>query len=340
MAKSRWLLSFLAFVAIAGVPAPAWAATLRIIDFSYGQHFIPGEPMKFLVRVQNREPTAQGIELVIIFTNLETHEETVPIDIGSDGNVPTGAIFTFTPSPTAIKGTYTVTFRVLDGNALRSDQVTGTFPIHVGEDADTLHVFPDALDFGILPPGRSMHPVPLEIRWSFFRFNRLAHDQPFYIRVYTDNAARHRGVPGAIRRSGPAGLVSSDGRYTIPIKIWTANFGPDVQETGWDSNIIGPPPVDDDTSWIGPLLTTPGEREVGAVAWTRIPDFSEMSSDPSSWRRLIGQNPDDTRFVTDTNRTGDFTLPSPITAYVATETGPTSVAGTYSATLIVELYGP
>ena len=279
------------------------------------------------------------MELVVILTDQKTHAETVPIDVGS-GSVASGDIFTFVQSTTSATGTYTVTFRILDGDAVRSDQLTGKYPIHVGLEADELHVFPDALHVGTLQPGRSMHPVPLEIRWNFFRFNQLAHDQPFYIRVYTDNAARYRGIPGAIRRNGPAGLVSSDGRYTIPMKIWTANFGPDVQETGWDNDMMGPPPVDDDTFWRGPLLTTPGEREAGAVAWARIPDFSEMSSDPSSWRRLIGQDPDDSRFVADTNITGDFTLPSPITAYVATETGPTSVAGTYSATLIVELYSP
>jgi len=317
---------------------PAWAATLRILDVAYNQHFTPGESMTFRVRVQNLEPTGQGIELVVILTNLSTGEETTPIDVGS-GTVASGATFTFTPSTPAVTGSYTVTFRILDGDAIRSDQVTGKFPIHVGTNADALHVFPDALHLGAIAAGRYLHPIPLEIRWEFFRFNRLATDEPFSLRMYTDNAPRYGGIKGALQPSSPAGLVSEDGRFTVPFKIWTANFGPDVQETGWDADSMGPPPVDDDTFWIGPLLTE-GGREGSAVAWLRVPDLSEMSSNRGSWRRLIGQDPFESRFVSDTNATGDFTLPSPVTVYVATEGGPTAVEGRYSATLVVELSSP
>ena len=51
MAKSRWLLSLLALAAIVGAPRPAWAATLRILDVAYQQHFLPSEPITFRVRV-------------------------------------------------------------------------------------------------------------------------------------------------------------------------------------------------------------------------------------------------------------------------------------------------
>ena len=320
------------------VAPSAWAATLRILDAAYDQHFTPGEPITFRVRAQNLEPTSQGIELLVILTNQETGAETTPIDVGS-GAVASGEIFTFVQSTTAETGRYTVTFRILDGNAVRSDQITGKFPIHVGTNADLIHVFPEALHLGTLPPGRFMHPVPLEIRWDFFRFNRLRVDHPFHVRVYTDNAARYRGVPGAVRAASPAGLVSDDGRFAIPLKIWTVNFGPDVQETGWDPDTMGPPPVEDDTFWIGPLMTN-GGREVGAVAWLRVPDLSEMASDPAGWRRLFGRDPTDRRYITDTEVTGDFTLSSPVTMYVATDAGPTAVQGRYSATLVVELYSP
>ncbi|MBI4313233.1 MAG: hypothetical protein HY594_00300 [Candidatus Omnitrophica bacterium] len=321
------------------MPAPAWASTLRILNASYQQHFTPGEPMTFRVMVQNLEPTPQGIELLVILTNLTTGAETVPLDVGTPGTVAAGAVFTFTPSTTAEPGIYTVSFRILDGDGIRSDQITGQYPIHVGTQGDTLHVFPDSLHLGALLAGRHMHPIPLEIRWNFYRFNELRLDQPFSVRIYTDNASRYRGIPGAIRQGSPAGLLSENGRYSLPLKIWSANFGPDVQETGWSGDLAGPPPVDDDTFWIGPLLAD-GDREVGAVAWLRIPDFSEMSSDPGSWRRIIGQDPHDSRFVSDTNKTGDFTLPSPVTVYVAAETGAGSVQGNYSATLVVELYSP
>jgi len=339
MARSHWVSRLaLSLLVSALVPATSWAATLRILDVAYNQHFTPGESMTFRVRAQNLEPTAQGMELLVILTNLNTGEETTPIDVGS-GSVASGATFTFTPSTPAVTGLYTVTFRLLDGAAIRSDQVAGKFPLHVGTNADTLHAFPDALHLGTIPAGRSMHPIPLEIRWEFFRFNRLAIDQPFSIRMYTDNAPRYGGIKGALRPASPAGLISEDGRFTVPLKIWTANFGPDVQETGWDADSLGPPPVDDDTFWIGPLLTD-GGREVSAVAWLRVPDVGEMSSDRGSWRRVIGQDPSDSRFVSDTNITGDFTLPSPVTVYVATEGGPTTVEGHYSTTLVVELSSP
>ncbi|GEM_PF-1057697 len=320
------------------LPAPAWAATLHILDASYDQHIVDGGLWTVRVRVQNLESSSQGIELVVILTNQVTGEESTPIDVGS-GLVASKGIFTFVQSSGVTTGRYTVTFRILDGNAARSDQITGKYPLHVGTNTDLLHVFPDALHLGTIPPGRFMHPVPLEIRWDFYRFNRLGRDQPFTIRVYTDNGARYRGVRGALHQGSPAGLISDDGRFTIPLKLWTVNFGPDFDETGWKANAMGSPPVDDDTFWKGPLLTN-GEREVGAVAWLRVPDYSEMTSDPASWRRLIGQDPADQRFVNDTNVAGDYTLKSPFTVYLATEGTPTAVQGQYSATLVVELWSP
>lgn len=338
MAVCRQTVKLLLLVGLVLAPAPAWALTLRILDASYDQHVVDGGLWTVRVRVQNLEPNTQAMELVVILTNQVTGEATTPIDVGGPSIV-SGGIHTFVQSTGVSAGRYTVAFRILDGSAVRSDQITGRYPLHVGTNTDLLHVFPDALSLGTIPPGRFMHPIPLEIRWDFYRFNRMATDQPFAIRVYTDNAARYRGLPGALHPTSPAGLVSDDGRFSIPLKIWTVNFGPDFDETGWKASAMGPPPVDDDTFWKGPLLTN-GEREVGAVAWLRVPDYSEMTSDPSSWRRLIGQDPADQRFVNDTNVTGDYTLASPVTVYLATEGGATTVQGRYSATLVVELWSP
>ncbi|MBI4227960.1 MAG: hypothetical protein HY600_06810 [Candidatus Omnitrophica bacterium] len=328
----------LALLASLVVSTPGWALTLRILDAAYDQHVADGELWTVRVRVQNLEPNAQAMELVVILTNQVTGEETTPIDAGGPSIV-SGGIHTFVQTASVSAGRYTVTFRILDGNAARSDQITGKYPLHVGTNTELLHVFPDALHLGTIPPGRFMQPVPLEIRWDFYRFNRLGADQPFTIRVYSDNSSRYRGIPGALLDGSPAGLVSEDGRFTIPMKIWTVNFGPDFDETGWKADTMGPPPVDDDTYWKGPLLTS-GGREVGSVAWLRIPDYSEMSSDPTTWRRLIGQEPDNQRFVTDTNVTGDYTLTSPLTVYLATEAWAAAVQGRYAATLVVELWSP
>lgn len=320
-------------------PPTVFAQDIRIVDFTYPQHASTGEPVLFRITVRNLDAADQFAEVDVTLTEIGTGREIAVTPVAM-GTVPAGGTLTITStwSPSQA-GLFTVSLPLFDGVGTRHDRVTGKFPLHIGTNADALHVYPDALHLGAIPPGRFMHPIPLEIRWNFFRFNLLELDQPFSIRLYTDNASRYRGVDGAIRQGSPAGLISDDGRYTIPFKIWTVNFGPDVQETGWDPDLMGPPPVDDDTFWIGPLLTG-GDREVGAVSWLRVPDFSEMASDPASWRRIIGQDPHDTRLVADTNVTGDFTLPSPVTLYVATEAGPTAVQGTYSATLVVELYSP
>ena len=157
--------------------------------------------------------------------------------------------------------------------------------------------------------------------------------------IYTDNAARYEGIPHALGKVSPAGLVSLNGRYVIPIKCWTINFGPDIQETGWDAAIAGPPPVDDDDYWLGPPLIE-GTRSYGSANWVRIPDLQDMTPNPVTWRRLIGQDQYDSRFVADANVTGDFTLKSPFTLYLATEAGPTAVEGSYAANLVVELWAP
>lgn len=341
--------------------SPAYAQKdLRLIHVSQDQHANPGESILFSATVQNNESTPEGAELVIISTNQETGAETVLADVGSGAGAvpPNGGTFTFQERITVTEaGIFTITFRVLDGNSVRVDQINSAFPLHVGTDNESLRVFPEVIHLGTLPPGRSMHPQPIEVRWSRFRFNRIRLDQPFFIRIYTDNASRYHGVKDAIHRISPAGLVSEDGKYVIPLKTWNLNYGPDIQETGWDATLAGPPPVDEDDFWRGPELLE-GERvgtyeagtlqakeiswgrNLGSAAWVRVPDLTDMTSDPLSWRRMIGQDPHDTRFVADENLTGDVTLASPFTFYLATEAGPTAVEGTYSADLIVELWEP
>ncbi len=320
---------------------------LKVVDFSYEQHFNPGDSIIFNVRVKNNESTAQGAELLILLTSNATGTLTAA-DVGSGaGAVSAGGTFTFTVTLANFTlaqpaGVYTVLFRLLDGDGIRTDQVRGKFPIHIGSDRKLLAVFPEVLNLGVIPAGRYMHPIPLEVDWSFFDFNKLRLDQSFVIRIYTDNSARHQGVPGALRRGSPGGLVSLDGKYTIPLKVWCLNFGPDIQETGWDSSLSGPPPVDDDSAWLGPPLLE-GGRNHDAVAWVRVKDRSEMAASPFGWSRgegVIGQDPHDVRYATDKNPTGEFTLTSPFTVYLATEAGPTAVEGIYQASLIVELWSP
>lgn len=322
--------------------SPALAIDLKIQSASYEQHFAQNEPIRFTVFVKNNEATSQSAEVDVTVTNIDTEAETTLTPVLT-ATIPAGGTSKLPGIEYKLgEGIYTVSFPLFDGNGVRVDRVQGKFPIHVGKEKESLEVFPEVIALGNIPGGRYMHPTPIEVSWSFFRFNRLRVDQPFVVRLYTDNAARYRGVPNALRRGSPAGLLSMDGRYTIPLKFWTLNHGPETQVTGWDSSLAGPPPVDDDDAWRGaPLLE--GKRNFDMAAWIRLKDLSEMVAAPFGWSRgegLIGQDPHDVRYAVDRNVTGDFTLSSPFTLYLATEAGPTAVEGVYSATLIVELWSP
>ncbi|MBI3333098.1 MAG: hypothetical protein HYZ93_03285 [Candidatus Omnitrophica bacterium] len=320
---------------------PAYAQKkLHIVSVAYDPHANPTESVRFTVTVRNNDSTSEFAEVDVTLTNLDTEREsTLTPVLTTSSNIPAGGTATLSRSYTIAAGIYTVSFPLYDGNGAKADQINGKFPLHIGTETESIRVFPEAIHLGSLPPGRMMHPMPITVSWNFYRFNRMRLDVPFSIRIYTDNAARYRGVPGAIEKTATGGLVSMDGRHVIPLKVWSLNFGPDIQETGWDAALAGPPPVDEDDFWIGPPLLE-DRRSFGSAAWVRVPDLAEMTANPLSWRRLIGQEPHDTRFASDSNVTGDFTLRSPFTFYLATETGPTAVEGQYAATLIVELWSP
>ena len=354
MLRSRGWFWVVGAGALALLPSPALAAdNLRIVDVEYQEHFNPGEPALFNVTLRNNELVARFAEVDIAIVDQATGFELtlVPVLTGTlavDSPQTLSQTYFTNAGPAAARagaftqippGSYTVVFTLFDGNGDRCDQLRGKFPLQVGSETESLRVFPEAVNLGTLPPGRYMHPVPLEIRYSFFQFNRLRQNQPFAIRIYTDNSARYEGIPHAVGKVSPGGLVSMDGRYVIPLKCWSLNFGPDMQETGWDSGLAGPPPVDEDDIWIGPPLLE-GGRNYGSAAWVRIPDLVDMTADPHTWRRFVGQDPYDSQYVSDSNPTGDFTLRSPFSVYLATETGPTAVEGTYAANLVVELWSP
>ena len=320
--------------------APSALALPKIISRDFPQNVNPGEPITVNVAVENTENTSQFVEVDVTIVNTETGQESTLIPVLTATLTPreTRTLSGSYASPLQ-QGNYTVVFPLYDGNGVKIDSVRGRFPLRVGTETESIRVFPEAIHLGTLPPGRHMFPTPIEVRWSFFQFNRISKDQPFTIRIYTDNAARYEGIPHAIGKVSPAGLVSLNGRYVIPLKCWSLNFGPDVQATGWDAKLAGPPPVDEDDSWIGPPLLE-GARNYGSASWVRIPDLVDMTPDPTTWRRLIGRDQYDTRLVTDTSPTGDATLESPFTFYLATEAGPTAVEGSYASNLVVELWNP
>jgi len=338
---------------------------LKIISYNYPTHFMPGELVDFTVIFKNYEPNAQWGEVDIVLTNHSTGAEVTgyPIDSAMPAAGATATLTNFQqqiPLPahkwSATEGLYTVTLLLYDGNGNLVHRIFGAEPIHVGQATDYISAFPGVIDLGAVPYGRYMYPNPIKINWSFYLKNQLRKDQPWYMRIYTDNGAKYRGVEGSLYRTrklyttsrkwvrtsaegGSGGLVSTDGQYLLPLKVWCLNYGPDWDEIGWNPTLLGPPPVTDDYVWKGPLLND-GKRDTDRSAWAWIPDYADMGIDPRSWRRLIGQDPYTKEFVTDNNPTGDFTLPSPFDIYLATETSPATVKGRYMGKLILEIYTP
>ncbi len=335
MKKTILFIAFIIFITIAN---EAFAG-IEIISYSYQQAYTTGQTVSCTATVRNTESVAKDPYLLFAVTKSGATTE----NYGSAVNIAAGATGTLTATwdTTGVSsGKYSVTIRVYeDSIGGLQDTEYGAWPVRVGSNTETLSVFPTIIDFGVLPYGRHMHPVPIEITWDYFIYNRLRHQRPWYMRIYTDNSSRYKAIPQSIYSTSPAGLVSSDGRYAIPLKVWCLNYPPDDQEMGWDSGMSGPPPVDDDTYWRGPMLDE-GRRYDDKIAWERIPDLSEMNSDRHTWRTLIGESIYDGQYATDVNAPGDFTLASPFSAYLALETNPTSVKGNYSCKLIIEIYSP
>lgn len=349
-------------------PVSSFAASGQILDYYYDTHYSPDETVRFTATVKNTGVVVDSLYIQVALTNYTTGVEISPYPTSGNSNVSAGQTVTVTtgvngdvvpPDVTvrdwsAAAGLYTVTIILYStSTATELHRVYGSEPVHVGTTTDSVAAFPKVLDLGTLQYGRYIHPVPLEISWDFYsRSHQVRKDHPWYMRIYTDNHKKYQGVDGAIysgriatqeggsasAMGSPAGLISSDGKYTIPLKVWCLNFGPDVEE-GWDPNLLGPPPVKDDYYWKGPLLDN-GKRDSSRVAWEWIPDYIDMSTDPGTWRKLIGQDPFDTHYVSDSNPTGDFTLTSPFQVFIAYETSPTAVRGKYSTDLIIEIYSP
>lgn len=324
------------------------AQSAEITGYAYQHNFTAGEAVRFDVNIKNTGDAISApayIYAQIILTNSTTGTATYPGGASSTTSLATGASYTSTTTWTAVAGKYTITLVVYGStDGATETELTrkyGAYPVRAGSTAttETLKVFPTIIDFGVLPYGRHMYPVPLEVTYDFFLYNLQREQRPWYLRIYTDNATRFKGIKNSVYAGSPAGLVSSDGRYTIPLRTWCLNYPPEDQEMGWDSALSGPPPVDDDTYWKGPLLDT-GERFENKASWLRVPDYSEMTSNRGTWRNLIGQDIYDTQYATDVNPTGDFTLKNPFSVYFATETGPAAVKGNYSANFIIEIYSP
>lgn len=129
-------------------------------------------------------------------------------------------------------------------------------------------------------------------------------EYPWVLRAYTDNL-HFSGVGGALRPSSPAGLVSSDGQFAIPLFLNDPNFGTDE--------------------------------------WRRVPDLNEvqyndcilMGIDPRNGAWVAGG--DGLLYTADDNFLGDTTVQTPFEIVLQADVPASAVRGRYDTTLYLEI---
>lgn len=144
-------------------------------------------------------------------------------------------------------------------------------------------------------------------------------EYPWVMRLYTENTS-YSGIAGGIRRGSPAGLISSDGQYVLPIEVHCPTFGPDVWRRVPD--LLEDPyfayqPSDDPSN--------PGE----------FTDCILMGIDPRHAPWVAG--PDGKLFTADDNVLGDTTIPTPFEIVVRARIEAHAVHGQYEGLLYVEI---
>ena len=142
---------------------------------------------------------------------------------------------------------------------------------------------------------------------------------PWIMRLYTDNL-HFAGVAGTIHRPGPAGLVSQDGQFVIPLEVNSPALGEGVWRRVPDLNEPGYRPYQ------------PSSEPTEAVAYT---DCIVMGIDPRNAAWVAG--PDGVLFTDDDNPLGDVTAKTPFELTLRVDVSPQAVQGSYEATLYIEI---
>lgn len=317
----------------------------------YKKTALPGETVTFTARLRNVSSSAQLLYGAVVLTtrgtaSFELYPSPAPpallLNVGARGEM------TLSVRVPEEEGSYSVSMLIFDAfTDIRILTVFGQMPLIIGDPRQSINVHPSRVNFGKLEFGRFMYPIPFKVRYKIFLPNAIGDPSPWAIRIYTDNANKFKGIPGTIRQLSPGGLVHSTGKYTIPIKFWNLNWGPDAHTTGWDAAIQGPPPVEDDRFWKGVLTdeSTPDRpiNDHDLKPWLSIHDYSDMTVEPDTWRRAVGFFPYDGQFLNPSNLVGDYQLsrqPDPFEFYLAVELTSTAVRGKYSGRLVLELISP
>ena len=143
-------------------------------------------------------------------------------------------------------------------------------------------------------------------------------EYPWIMRAYTDNL-HFAGVTGSVRPNTPAGLVSKDGRYVIPLSIHSPAYGPSVWRRVPDLSETGTLPYEP-------------KPEPGEATAT---DCVLMGIDPRNGNWVAG--PDGRLYTNDDNFLGDLTVATPFELILRANVPAAAVKGEYDAVLYIEI---
>ncbi len=143
-------------------------------------------------------------------------------------------------------------------------------------------------------------------------------EYPWIMRVYTDNA-NYTPIAGSAGRQNPTGLISTDGKFTIPLFVNSPVMGiseyrfiPDINQKDYKPY-------------------APGKLN------QQIPyaDCIVMAIDPRNELWVAGA--DATLFTYDDNVLGDLTMPTPFELKFKAKVNQQAVSSSYTANLYIEI---
>ncbi len=143
-------------------------------------------------------------------------------------------------------------------------------------------------------------------------------EYPWIMRVYTDNV-NYTGIAGSIRSQNPAGLISTDGRFVIPLKVHCPNFAKSEWRTIPDIN---------QPNYRNYLPSTP---EIQSI----YTDCIIMGIDPRNTDWVSGGNR--ILFDNDDNILGYTALATPFDIKFKANFDASSVKANYTANLYIEI---
>lgn len=168
------------------------------------------------------------------------------------------------------------------------------------------------LDFEVKFPGNDQEVGNITVEGAYNG------EYPWIMRIYTDNT-NYTGIAGAARPQSPAGLVSSDGRFAIPLSVNTPNMGASRYEIIPDINQLGY------KTYVPDKLNGPPQHTECII----------MAIDPRNELWVTGGN--GVLFDKDDNTLGDITLPTPFDLKFRCDFDERTVAANYTANLYIEL---